>query len=522
MAEQNMSNFGSVLTILGFEDKFLSSEKFSGLPPLEKICLVTNIINEELKLGRWEKVVQTMYGDPSNISELYDGDKDKLEEEIVKSSRHRSTYMKTEAVNTLKKAGKDGLLFKLAFNIPDLHYEEFMQIAQSADSNFFADAQEGEQRKQRLNQTAADLAMKEEKYRNAFYHFKSIDNTKKINNIFEIVLEKKVGYDDERLLQEIALSNKTQKESRLRKIILKSASGEFNSLTAFALYQKHDIQLLSDEKQNLQKEVVKSSRRHDITNTFSKHPEIQLLWAKQNAEDEPKTAYNIFKEQEYSGEEVTRAVQAGLNLDAFNNKEKVMDTSEINEQHLKEAYSSAPFDVKVKITHNLLAGAAATKLNLAQDYLKELKKLSKQAHKEDKLRLAYNLWIEGGGKLDGKHINQTRTALIKDHIENHFGIMGFLDPSDRRGKVEAYEALIKAKEKIDYLKKAYEIALELGGKRVEKVYEEMVSINPRWATDVFMGKKDEKGLDYVVKYVSSKCGANKNKLRNLVNQYKTD
>ncbi len=516
MDNEDISKYAKALTVIGFEDKFISDEKFSHLPPLEKIDIVTGIIDKKLELGRWEDVVEIMYGNKKNIGALYNGKN--LEEKIVKSSTQRSTYMKTEAIKTLKEARKNDIIFELAFNIPNLHYEEFIQIAQNADYDFFQDTKKGEQRKQRLNQTAADLAMKEEKYADAFHHFLRIKDDKNINNIFEIVIKNKAGYDDERLLQKIALSDPTQKDSRLKKIILKSTLGEFNPLTAFGLYQEHNIQLSDTEEKALQNKIAKSASKYDIRNNLSQYPKIQLLWAKTNAKDEPRTAYRIFKEQGYNGEEAIMAVQTGLSLNSFENKEKAINTSEIDEQHLKEAYKSAPLKVKVKINHNLLAGAAVTNPNLAQDYLKEFKNLSRQANKANKLELAYDLWIEGRGKFNGKYINKVRTDLIKDCIENHFGIIGFLHSADRKGKVEAYNELIKA----DNLGNAYKIALELGGKRLEEVHKKMVSNNPRWAADVFEKNEDEKGLVHLTKSIASEYNINPKKLKTLIETYKTD
>jgi len=514
-------NLGSALTAIGFEGRFLSDGDISGFPLVERGEIVTSIIAERLRLGRWQEVINMMYGDSGNADVLYEGDRDDLREDILNSAiKHpKSGNFRREDFVALAKAGENDLLFRLAISIPFFSHDAFMGIVDHVDKSYF-DGEEGGQRKQILHQTAAIKAMKEREYGSAFGHFTKVGDNDGIGDVFEAVLaieDVHFHYSGE-LLEKIALSDPTQKNERLERIVLSSISGKkgglrLRPLASFELFKKHEVELSPGDKETFQRKVVESASRYDVQK-FSEDPEMGLLWAKKHAKDEPKTAYLIFTQQEFNGAQVIAAVRAGLELESYQNKERVLETQEVNEPHLRKAYKSASFDVKVRIASHLKDS-------------KKLKELSRQAYRKSDLGRAYSLWVAGKGDLNGDYIGGIRTALITDGVKDNHGYMTFLDNSDSVGMAEAHDTLMKTDkgERTSNLGSAYEIALKLEDEgRTQRTREEIVAINPAWAVRSFTNEtrgEDREGLNYVLGVVATEHGVNREDLRRLVAKYQT-
>jgi len=516
MTKQDVSNLGKVLTVLSLEDKFLSNGELSNFKLVERGSIAKGIIEEKLRLGKWQGVVQMIYGGFGKADALYEGDRNKLRNDIIKSATEHPKsldFRRGEVFNCLEKAGENDLLFKLATNIFNLNYEDFNLAVGKINRSYFDDVGKGAQRKHVWHQTAADKAMNEENYYSAFHHFSEIGDNAGVDRIFETTLNKSSGD----LLEKIALSDPAQKDERLKRMVLSSISeteGGLNPLAAFELYKKYNVSLSAEEKSTLQERVAESTDSWDVDRKLSRNPEERLLWAKKHARDEPKTAYKIFTEQEFNGAPVIKAVKAGLSLKSYQNEEKTLGTSEISESHLRKAYKTASFDVKVQIASHLKDSD-------------KLQELSGQAHKRKDLDKAYRLWIAGKGNLDGDYIDGVRTGLIENAVETRYGSMHFLDSSDTKGMIEAYTTLMETDKgkRRNNLSEAYEIALNLGDEdRTQRVREEIVAISPESAICDFTNKtrgNDEKGLDYVVRVVASEHGVDSGELRRFVEKYQT-
>jgi len=516
MVEKRTSNLGNALTALGLEDVFLSNGELSRFPLVERGRITNGIIAEKLRLGRWQSVIDMIYGGSGNASALFDGDRDALKAGILKSAtEHYSGKGITQTtIDALVKSGESDLLFTIATSA-NSSYEEFTEISGHIDSSYFTDAKHGAERSQRLHDIAGKLALREKRFDSAYRHFSKIGDADSINGVFDAALDIQDRHSSRTLLEEIALSDSSQKDERLRRIVLKSISEKdrFNPLAIFELANKHGVKLSYEEKAKLQKRLADSLSRYDVEKKLGDHPDEKLLWAKRHAKDEPRAAYKIFTQQGYDGTPVVAAVQSGLSMERYKNEERALKASSVSETHLRRAYQTASFDVKVQIASHLKE-------------TKGLQELSKQAHESGDLKTAYRLWVAGGGNLGNDYITEIRTALIKDGIENRFGYMHDIDGSDTKGMVMAYDTLMETDKgkRPDNLREAYEIAITLEDEdRTQKAREAMIAINPKWAIWNFAsprgGIKDETGLDYALGFVASKYGADSVELRSLFDKY---
>jgi len=522
MVDQNVANLGSALTALGLEDKFLSSGELSNFSLVERGRIANGIIAEKLRLGRWEAVVRMIYGEFGKIDVLYDGDRNELRERIVKSATEhsKSAQLGEETLEALFEAGENDLIFRLATNVSTLNYKDFNAAVRYVSSDYFSDAEQGDQRKIKLHQIAASKAMKEREYDSAFNHLSEIGDIEGIGQVFEATLEDRDRWHSGELLEKILLSDDSRKDERLKRIVLSSISEKsgLDPLVAFELYKKYGNDLSSQEAKTLQVKLVESlaesASGYDINRIFIDNPEVRLLWAEKHAKDEPRVAYSIFRQQEFDGTSVIVAVQEGLSLGSYQNEERALSTSEVAEAHLRRAYETASFDIRVKIASHLKDSG-------------ELQRLSKQAQENGALSLAYRLWVTGGGSLEGKYIDRIRTSLIADGINNRFGSMNFLEKSDARGFAEAYDTLMQTDKGVrtDNLRLAYEIALDLRDEeRVQRAREEIVATNIEWAIHKFTSGirgNDDKGLDYVLGIVASQHRVEQRELKRLVEKYQT-
>ena len=241
MPVQNVSNLGRALTRLGLEDRFLSNGELSNFPLVERGAIANGIIAEKLRLGRWQSVVNMMYGGFGKADALYEGDRIELRESILNSAREHSDtdYARREAVEVLAKAGEADLLLRLATVLPDLKYQDFSDMTGRIKSSFFNDPEFGPQRAQILHQTAANKAFSEKKYESAFLHFSEEKDNDGIGRVFDSVLSHEGGSYSEDLLEKIALSDPAQKDNRLKRVVSGSISAiPFGLLSPEASFAK--------------------------------------------------------------------------------------------------------------------------------------------------------------------------------------------------------------------------------------------------------------------------------------------
>jgi len=488
MADYDPTNLGRAVTSLGLGSYFLSGGGLEGFSVSEKSQLVKGIVDENLKKGRWQVVVDMIYKDPSNIGILYDGDRSELEDRILESAQKCPESFIGETIRTLKNKGEQRLLFRLATEAP-FDYETLESLRNSI-GDYLSDPEQEEQRTKKLCSILGKAAFKDKKLEVALRYFERVENTEGIEEIFgEVISEKGISdeYSREDILERAALADPTQKERKLRGLVLAALpkKGNINPWKAFQIFKKYDVLLSSGERDMLyDRTAAESISIHDVKEADDS--ELSLRWAKKHTDSDPREAYIILNKEEPDGEDVLKAASSGIKYSKDFQKEKYYGLSldKINKAHLKKLLSKAPFDIRVEIARHL------------KDE-KELKSLSRKALKNEKLYEAYNLWVEGKGNLKDPYISKIRTKLITERISGseHF-LLDFR--RDSVGAVEYYDALIKTKN----FREAHKIALNLKDEeRIQKTREKILGEGDfERALSFFMsyGIKDEKGIKHVM------------------------
>lgn len=244
---KEVSNLGKALTELNLEDKFLSNGNLSNFPLMERGEIAKDIISEKLKRGRWQTVVQMIYGNFGNANALFEGDREALKKDIVRSAverpvSHISTYFGDDVIKTLVKAGEEDLMFNLATNIPYLDYDNFIGVVRNIDEIYFKDSEQGSQRSHTFHNLAGKKALEEEKFYDASVHFNKIDDLDGVSQVFDAARDhKKTSLGT---LEEIALNDPSQKDDRLKEIVLGSIPNkDINPLKTYKLFKKHRVNL---------------------------------------------------------------------------------------------------------------------------------------------------------------------------------------------------------------------------------------------------------------------------------------
>jgi hypothetical protein len=513
MTEDKIHNLGRALTALCLEDRFLESGDLSNLPVLTRAGVVNEIISEELRLGRYGKVIDMVFGGFGKVDVLYDGDKDELRDAIVSSAiEGKSEEVTEERIKTLSRAGEDDLIFKLAINLPSMNYKTFSSAIESINQDYFEDSEQGAFRKRRVQEIAATKAMNQERYNEAFRYFLKIYDYDSIDQIFEKILSSGRESYTGGVLEDIVLSDPEKKEERLKRIVLSSVSeGDVSPETAFEWYRKYSVELSPEELERFRERVTSEISECNVLKKLEGYPEEKLLWAKKHASSSPALAYTLFREQGFEGEEVITAANAVLSLPASDSRHS-LDLGKVREEHLRRVYENASFDVKAKIAL----------------YLEEpdkLQSLSAEAKDKGDLDLAYRLWVKGKGSLDGDYIRDIRKVLIQKDIRGS-GYMFFLDNSDSVGRSEAYDALMQDDKGSPFTNscRAYGLALDLGDEdRIQRARERIVSADSTRAVYFFRNERrdDKKGLDYALGVVSSEHGVDSELLNLYVCKYLT-
>lgn len=520
MGKDNSSGLGKALTMLHLEDKFLQNGELSNYSLSERGKIANDIISEKLSRGRWDSVIRMMYGGFGKADALYDGDRNKLREDIVNSAlEHWDNHIDNNLIGVLRKAGENDILFNLATKLP-LKYEQFLEIRRGIDNDYFKNSEGGVEKEKILTEVQSKLAFAEGKYGEALRSFLEIGNSAGIDKFFKVVLSSNRYYGELNLpsVEEVALSDPSKKESRLRKLVMSFSSGAIRPLEALELQRKYNLKLSPKENEKIRGKIAKELSRYDLEKSLPKNEsELRLLWAKEHAKSEPAKAYQIFNEQNYIGKEMNSAIISGLKLERRNNQERALDVRGVEENKLREVYPFVPFEVKVNIASHL-------------NDKKSLIKLSKVANKNGELEKAYRLFVEGGGNLQDEYIDSIRKKIIKKDVEEHPGFLSFLDKSDKIGMIEAYKALIKSSNGKDKgnLRRAYEFARLLADEEmIQETRKLMISFSPSWALDCFKSSlggisPDEVGQDNVLSEVASSSGIDKDALEVIVKKYNKD
>jgi len=524
MTDTQTPNLGGALTALGLEDKFLANGELTNFPLLERGRLANAIIDEKLKAGKWQTVVAMIYGGLGKADALFEGDRNELKARIVTAAQqHTKSEITSRTLETLVKAKEHELLFRLATNT-SLGYDDLMAVLSHIPAQYFKEDPQGTQKRQTIDQAAGQRALAEKKYAAAVSHFAAIGDTANLTTLFDQAISSDDSNVDIRMLEAIAVSDPSQKETRLQAIVSKYLTGEevdptqtrrgIGTLTMFKFVKVHGVELSPEQKATLYKRVVEEAQRYQFEKNqeLATEQELLLPWARHHAISQPLEAYRVFVATGFEGDEVVAAVQAGLALERYRNEHRALDTSQVTEPHLKRAYEGAPFEVQVRIAYRL------------KDEPK-LQDLSKRANKKGKFDEAYRHWVAGRGSLDGEYIARIRTKLIDDVVKKGYGYVSFLATNDHAGQVEAFEALMaQGTGKGNHLDKAHELAFTMGDEaRTQRAREAMFSVNPAWALGFFKGnssrKRDERGIDYVVNAVASQQGVEPSTLRELAIKY---
>ncbi|MBU3913785.1 MAG: hypothetical protein KKE50_06865 [Nanoarchaeota archaeon] len=528
-------NLGKAITVLGLEDELLSNGHLVNYPLLTRGGIANGIIDAKLRLGRWSSVVDMIFGGFGKADALYEGDKDKLRQGILESARRNSSdpYFGDKTVSVLLKSKEYDLLFNLSHTLP-LRYEDFVAVVHKIPDTFFQEQGVGAERKQTFNSNAAEKALSERKYGSAIEYYRRASNLQALSTVFEEVLAEKAkdssgSYDTLLLhseLEAILTTDERLKPERVKRVLASCKEKPSDAQFALRVYIEHKPEMTEQEQEAFYTKVAKNLSPHDIFNiqdrkthrTLDVDPKLKLIWAKQHAKDNPRTAYQIFVEQKYNGSELVEAVNAGLEMDSYQNKERFLSPSNVQEAHLRAAFPSAPIKAKTAIARKLKDATG-------------LQALSIQAQQAGNFRRAYDLWEESGAGFEGKYMDSLRTKMIADGIKYHEGSLIGVSPRDKTGREQAFDALMQAGEtdRQMYLK-AYDIALEgerLDAERLDKVRKTIVSVSPTRALRVFRGYNEEKvkdpeGVDYFLGEIARQTGADKSHLAEIAEKYLKD
>lgn len=529
VAEQPES-LGRALTALGLEDRFLSNGELKNFPLMQRAQIANEIIADKLARGRWTSVVEMIYGGFGKADALYDGDREQLKVAIVESAKKTSRPdFSGDAIHTLAEHNEDDLIFRLATALP-LKFEEFNEAMKGINLAYFEDPIEGAKRKQAYHTLAAQKALKERKDSEAFHHFKTINDEAGMTAVFNsFVAGRDGGFDyyhslgDAETFAESSSSNPKVKESRLKKLVSLACAAKnrssSNSLHAWGIVKRHNLQLSDVEKKKLYDAVAETADAHEfLGKSVDADPELLLLWAKKHFTKDPLHAYGVFESQGYKGEEVLEAVRTALTSKDGQRRssDEQSPVSHFSDAHLNAAYADLPFDTRTSIAFHLKDA-------------KKFQALSKEAADKKDFRQAYDFWNYGAGDLKSDYAFKLREMMINQNLEDRDKWFN-INPDDTAGHGQVYVAYMAAgtlKNQPSYFRTAYEHALQLKDEpliRAARV--KMVEDDPIWALEVFesaprgvRNEPDQTGIDYVLGIVGKQTGVAPEKLRAYLEKY---
>jgi len=507
MADYDPTDLGRAVTSLGLDFDFLSKGGLKDFSVPEKSQFINGIVDENLKRGEWQAVLALIYKDCSNVSMLYDGDRSKLKDRILESAQRCPGTLAEKTITTLKDKGEQELLFRLATEAP-FDYETLGFLTNSI-GNYLCAPEQGTQRTKTLSLVLGRAAFKHKKFQDALKHFEEVENTEGIEKIFEAVVSgEEVPYHSrEDIGERAALADPTQKESRLKKLVLGAIrKRNINPWEAFQIFKKYDVPLSLLERSILYNRAAEKISTHEIEEVNDS--ELSLRWAKKHTDSDPREAYPILNKEEPNGEDVLKAAISGIKYDRDSRKREYYGLSldKISDAHLKKLLSKAPFDIRVKIAGHF------------KDE-KTLRNLSKEALKAGNLNEAYDLWIEGKGNPKDLDISKVRTKLITGKVsgsERFF--LNFRE--DPVGAVEYYDTLMNAGD----FKEAHEVALNLGDEeRTQRTREKMLEGDLEKTLSFFADfggeAKDRKGIEQVAEKTAETHNVPTELVREIIVKY---
>ncbi len=530
MAKKSMAQIGTALTTLGLEDKFLSNGHLACYPLAQRATLAQNIIDEKLRLGRWEGVIDMIYGGFGKADALFDGDYNQLKDNIVKSAiKYGKRLCSDDTFQVLAKREEYDLLFRLATEVPSLNHDSFFNIRKLIPSNYFA-SPDGFKKHRELFTCAAQRCFELNDYSAAFSYVKSLEDKEGIKKVFDLVLEKMKNtaswwYDEDfGLLEEIALSDPEKREERLKMLIRNMQ--QYNPKRAFELYKEHHVNLEVGDLKSLCELVTQTVRQHDLfphgerhsQGLFDDDPDLLFSWAEKHVAEHPRTVYHLLIEKKYEGPLIAQAVKHGLRISDRDKNSESLWPSIIDKRYLLEVYPTAPFEVKAEIAKHLKDFPALQILS------KEV--CSDKKRDRSNLETAYRLWIRGKGSLTDPYFTSLRTKLIKDALREEYIHLWFLDSSDISGMQEAFDFSMKIaqnRDSVKHLETAYTLASSFDDEqRLQQIHEVMIDTDPQWALHKFIGDKkniDSRGVQRVVAATAEKTGSDPAILEELVKEY---
>jgi len=390
----SIENFGRAITALGLENRLLYGEDFLDFSLKQRGKILGAVIGEKLELGRWESVIEIVYGAPNPLRNLFDGNREELKKRIFESAVKNPSWGDKDL---LAKLGDD-YIFKIAI-LPQISYEKFKEVIGLVGDSYFEDGEKGDERRRTLCKVRGEKALKEREWGTALDNFEEIDYQEGLEELFDAFMVetdgKKAGVSA-RIAR--ALSDETQRQNALRKIVLESGA---DPLTKFKIYNNCDVSLTDKELQKLYRAVARKASSGSL-DALNAGWELRLMWAERHARSDPKEAYGILRESErgYENAAKIRSVIAGLereiNSRSGGRGEGGSEVSEIEVTDLKEAYEKASFDVKAVIAKYLWReeGFGVKLRGLSEEAYKRGNSEEGDSKMED-FKQAYELWWGG-------------------------------------------------------------------------------------------------------------------------------
>jgi len=539
------------LLYLGIDGTFLKSGELQKLPRDARGRVVDEMIDQKLTAGRWQGVVEMIFGGIGKADVLYGGDLEELRGRIIDSVKILpSQDIGADVLEILKEKQERELLYGIAMASERFSFNNIEGIV----SPLFEDPEKGAEREKEFHTRAARLYFEGGNYRSALEHFVAIQDSDGVTDVFEkglakIIEERYVEDETRRFVLDAAVYNPEHKNERLRRFILTTLEGGISIREAFNLFKGHDVQLTEEERTALYDSAAANFSSHDLTEWADDYtgrgrdrkqveidPVLSLLWARKHAEERPEESYTIFTNQGYEGPEVLRAARRGLEIELEHPHEKYassLSAHNISQEHLRAVYSEVPLRLRKDI-------AILLREHEDFNYRESLQQISREAEEEGNLELAYDCWSLGGG--DEETLTKIRSNLIQRDLdkanESKFGSprLHFLNRLDRVGYKLAIDSLVEtapaSKRPFEFMERAHELAMLGTGEQIDNIRRGLVEMDTIRALKVFMGSSylyrregeeremdDPEGFNYALGVMAQQQEISVDDLRPLVEKY---
>jgi hypothetical protein len=541
---------------LGIDYTFLKNGELQQLPRDARGRVVDEMVNQRLNAGRWQSVVEMIWGGVGKADVLYGGSLEELRERIIDSIKLSPQQgIEGRVLEMLRERQESELLYGIAM-VSERNFP--FDSIESTITPLFADPETGAERKREFHARAADSYLERGNYQSALGHFKVIQDFDGVTDVFEkglaeITSKKYSEEETKRVVLDAALYSPEHKDERLKRLVLTGLTQEkgISLESAFKLFREHSVPLTEEERNALYETAAERFSRHDIAEwkrtggirseeRVDIDPVLSLLWARKHAGEEPDESYRIFKDQDYEGSEVLMAVQRGLEIGLEHPHEEYarsLSPHNVKPEHLRAVYPRVPLRLRRNI-------AMLLRDDKDFNYEESLQQLSREAEERGNLELAYDCWSLGGG--DEKRLRRIRSNLIERDIKyaNEERFSGrpsffFLDRKDCSGYRHAIDALLEASPSAKYpfafLEKAHELSMFQGTEeQARTIRERMVEIDSLASLRVFMGSSylhgrreegeetemgDPDGFNYALGIIAQQQGTPVDDLRPLVEKY---